>query len=238
MKTPVQQELAFFITKPHPCSYLEGRAAVTLFADPDVDIDTYQYSVLINYGFRRSGNHIYRPRCPDCSACIPIRIPVNEFRPNRNQRRVLKTNTDISVNEVPAEFQEEHFALYQTYLNTRHAGGGMDNPDRDKYESFLINPSIDVRFLEFRLGEKLIAVAVTDYLASGLSAVYSFFDPAESHRSLGTLTVLRQIELAQRFHMPYVYLGYWIKETHKMSYKSNFRPFEAFIGGQWVNYTT
>ncbi|MDH5437104.1 MAG: arginyltransferase, partial [Gammaproteobacteria bacterium] len=128
MNQETKKDLAFYITTPHACSYLDDKEAVTLFADPEVDINTQQYSKLITYGFRRSGTHIYRPRCPQCDACIPLRIPVNEFKPSRNQRRVLKANTDIQLIARQAEFSQEHFDLYQLYISTRHAGGGMDDP--------------------------------------------------------------------------------------------------------------
>ena len=230
--------LAFYITTSHPCSYLENREAVTLFADPEVNISTQQYSKLITYGFRRSGTHIYRPRCPQCDACIPIRIPVNDFKPNRNQKRVLKTNTDIQIITRPAEFSEEHFELYRLYISTRHAGGGMDDPAPDKYSEFLISPWIDTVFYEFRLDDELVAVAVADQLAGGLSAVYTFFHPDLSNRSLGTFSILKEIELAQQQGLDYLYLGYWVQNCDKMSYKTNFQSHETLVGSQWVKNQT
>ena len=238
MNQPNPKNLAFFITTPHPCSYLEEKEAVTLFADPDVSINTQQYSKLITYGFRRSGTHIYRPRCPQCVACVPIRIPVNDFKPNRSQRRVLNLNTDIEIIPVAAEFSQEHFELYQRYIETRHPGGGMDNPEPDKYSEFLISPWIDSTFYEFRLNSTLVAVAISDHLADGLSAVYTFFHPDYANRSLGTFSILKEIEETKNQNLPYLYLGYWIQECDKMSYKSNFRPYEALSGSQWVKNQT
>lgn len=238
MTTAPKNSLAFFVTTPHPCSYLEDKEAATLFADPDVNINTQQYSKLITYGFRRSGTHVYRPRCPQCVACIPIRIPVADFKPNRSQRRVLNANTDIQIISRQAEFSEEHFELYQLYMSTRHAGGGMDDPEPSKYSEFLISPWIETTFYEFRLDETLVAVAVADQLADGLSAVYTFFHPDYASRSLGTFSILKEIEQANSQNLPYLYLGYWVQDCNKMSYKANFQPYETLTGSQWVKNQT
>jgi len=225
--------LDFYLTPEHDCSYLPPQQAMTLFADPAVCIDTALYSELIQHGFRRSGTHVYRPRCPTCDACIPIRIPVDDFSPSRGQRRVWKRNQDLTISAVPAEYNHEHFKLYQRYMRARHAGGGMDNPEPEKYSEFLINPYIDACFYEFRHECQLLAVAAVDTLANGMSAVYTFFEPAEAARSLGSMAILWQIEEARRCQIPYVYLGYWIKECQKMVYKEKYRPFEVFRDGVW-----
>jgi len=208
--------LSFFSTPVHRCSYLAGRDAVTVFADPRFPKSTELYSVLSRYGFRRSGTHIYRPQCPGCSACIPVRIPVREFVPRRRQRRVRNRNADLTVIERPAEFREEHFDLYRGYLAARHPGGGMDNPTPQQYTDFLIG--------------------VADRLDDGLSAVYTFFDPTTARRSLGTHAVLWEIEECWRLGLDWLYLGYWIPGCGKMSYKQDFQPSEYFVDGSWTRH--
>lgn len=226
--------LDFFITAPHECSYLPDRMASTLFADPDVVIGTRMYSLLAEHGFRRSGRNIYRPQCTGCNACISVRVDVGRFEPSRTQRRIWRRNQDLTVHTVPAEFRQEHFELYQRYIRERHAGGSMDNPDEQRYTDFLISPYVETEFVELRADGRLICVAVVDTIASGLSAVYTFFDPDEAARSLGTYAVLWQLEEARRRALSWVYLGYWIKACRKMRYKDSFRPFEAYRAAHWV----
>jgi len=227
------QRLAFYATPVHDCSYLRGRSAITLFADPKAHLDDHIYSQLSLYGFRRSGRHIYRPACPACSACIPVRIPVNDFQPRRSQRRAWARNRDLSAIQVPAEYNAEHFELFQRYVKARHPGGGMDNPDPTQFMDFLANDWGDTRFVEFRAGEKLVAVAVIDVLEHGLSAVYTYFDPAETRRSLGTYVILWEIEETRRLGHSWLYLGYWIRECPQMRYKDQFSPLERFHEGAW-----
>ncbi len=227
------QRLAFYATPVHDCSYLRDRSAITLFADPKASMDNHLYSQLSLFGFRRSGRHIYRPACPACSACIPVRIPVNEFEPRRNQRRTWTRNRDLTVVQVPAEYTPEHFELFERYVKTRHPGGGMDNPDPNQFMDFLTSDWSDTRFVEFRDHARLLAVAVIDVLEQGLSAVYTYFDPAESHRSLGTHAILWEIEETRRLGHDWLYLGYWIRECPQMRYKEQFRPLEHFHEGVW-----
>ena len=232
------ETLDFYLTPEHSCSYLPDQQAMTLFVDPSVSIDTTTYSELIRFGFRRSGTHIYRPRCPMCDACIPVRVPVEAFKPSRSQRRTWNKNADLEVIAAPAEYRDEHFRLYRRYISSRHAGGGMDTPDPDKYSEFLINPYIDAIFYEFRLQGRLLAVAAVDCLDDALSAVYTFFEPAEQSRAPGVQAVLWQIEQARELGKQHVYLGYWIKNCQKMDYKERFRPFEVFREGDWKNFNS
>lgn len=225
--------LSFFATPQHECNYLPERQAVTLFADPHAQLDNHTYSILAEYGFRRSGRHIYRPSCPACNACIPVRIPVDEFSPNRSQRRNRTLNRDLVVRQMPAGFVEEHHRLYLKYMNNRHPGGGMEDPAPEKYMEFLTCDWAETRFVEFRLGEALLAVAVVDEMDQGLSAVYTFFDPHYQQRALGTYAVLWEIEECRRLGLPWLYLGYWIEECPKMQYKSRFRPLDRFDEGHW-----
>lgn len=225
--------LSFYATPTHDCSYLTDRKAITLFADPKVDLDNHIYSTLSQYGFRRSGKHIYRPSCPNCSDCIPVRIPVKEFKPKRIHKRIWKTNGDIEVNMLGAEYKQEQHELYNKYIQTRHPEGGMNDPDPEKYMEFLTCEWSVTRFLEFKLQGQLVAVAVVDQLEDGFSAVYTFFDPDLASRSLGTLGILWSIEFTRELQLDWLYLGYWIENCPKMNYKSQFQPLQQFLQGQW-----
>jgi arginine-tRNA-protein transferase len=228
----IPPDLAFYATPPHPCSYLEDRRAVTLFTDPKAGMSPEVYSALAEVGFRRSGEYVYRPRCPRCEACIPARIPVTEFVPNRSQRRIARANADVTVTPLPAEYREEHFLLYRRYIRSRHADSGMDVDSVEQYLSFLTSTWSDTRFVEFRHGRQLLAVSVVDRMSQGLSAVYTFFEP-DSKRGLGVNAVLWQLGEARRQGLPYLFLGYLIDESPKMAYKRQYTPLELFLRGQW-----
>lgn len=227
--------LIFFATPEHPCSYLEDRQATTMFVDPRASVDKKLYTQLTELGFRRSGSHYYRPHCRGCNACIPVRIPVERFQPNRNQRRIRKRNQDLEFEITPVRFDEELFALYERYVNERHYDGDMYPATREQFHSFLVEGCIDGFFLEMRSEGRLIGLGVVDVLESALSAIYTVFDPDEDKRSLGTLAVLWQIEEARRRGMPHVYLGYWIRQCRKMNYKTNFRPLQQLLRGRWYD---
>ena len=233
---PSLNQLAFYASRPHPCSYLTGRDTVNLFTDPDAPMDMAIYSRLADFGFRRSGGHIYRPRCPQCQACLPVRIPVSAFQPSRAQRRTLKANRDVQATLRPAAFDEEHFALYRRYMASRHPGGSMDSPDPERYLDFLSSPWSETLFVEFRLQGRLMAVSVLDVLSQGLSAVYTFFEPEMGTRSPGRHGVLWAIGEAQRRGLDYLYLGYWIAASPKMRYKQEYRPLELLHEGQWQRF--
>lgn len=227
-------ELKFYATQAHDCSYLPARKATTLFLDPQQAIDAQTYADLSELGFRRSGEHLYRPHCQHCQACIPARIPTTRFRANRQQKRILKRNLDLRVRAVRPAASEEYYDLYARYITHRHADGDMYPPSREQFASFLLRDLPFCVFFEFRLGERLLAVAVTDVLPNGLSAVYTFFDPLEDKRSLGRLAILWQIAEAARRGLPAVYLGYWIRDCRKMRYKSEYRPLELYVNQHWV----
>ncbi len=229
-------QLAFYASRPHPCSYLSGRDTVNLFTDPDAPMDMAIYSRLADFGFRRSGSHIYRPRCPQCQACLPMRIPVDAFQADRAQRRTLKANEDVQAIPRPAAFDEEHFALYRRYMASRHPGGSMDNPDPARYLEFLSSSWSETLFVEFRLRERLMAVSVLDVLTQGLSAVYTFFEPELGARSPGRHSVLWAMGEAQRRGLGYLYLGYWIGASPKMRYKQEYRPLELLLEGRWQRF--
>jgi len=222
------------ITSPsHPCAYLPDREAATAFIDPAAAITNFHFSRLAELGFRRSGAYIYRPACQSCDACMPVRIPVADFKPRRRERRIWSRNSDIEAKSVPCSFNDDHFSLFQNYIIGRHPGGGMDNPNPGQYQSFIENPWSDTQLFEFREEQRLLAVSITDQLDNGLSAVYTFFDPKESHRSLGNYVILWQIQEVQRRRLDWLYLGYWIKECQKMSYKGDFRPLQVYRNQQW-----
>ena len=226
--------LKFFSTPPHQCSYLDDKTATTLFADPEAPMSVSLYHQLSHYGFRRSGNHIYKPQCFGCQACLSVRIPVARFRESRQQRRVWKNNQDIAVRIVPATYMQEHYELYAKYIKHRHADGDMYPPSVAQYVSFLFADWSDTWLYEFRQNDKLLAVAVCDVLKNGLSAVYTFFDCDAEARSIGTYAVLWQINEAKRLEMDYLYLGYWVEKSKKMTYKTHFQPLEALIDQRWL----
>ena len=231
-----ERQLAFYLTTEHDCSYLDGRRASTLFVDPLARMDVVLYQALIDQGFRRSGSHVYRPACRDCDRCIPVRIPVAAFRPSRSQRRNWARNRlELDVVETRPVFDPAHFDLYLRYLDARHPAGSMaDDSSIESYCRFLIEPwGGDTRFLELRLSDRPVGIAVTDLLPHGLSAVYTFFDPDLSERGPGTFAILAQIATARALGLPYVYLGYWIEASPKMAYKANYRPLESWDGHRW-----
>lgn len=225
--------LVFFATPAHDCSYLPDHQATTMFVDPRANVDRRLYSQLTELGFRRSGSHYYRPHCENCNACIPVRLRVDDFRPDRSQRRVLKKNTDLSCRMVRASFTECYYQLYAHYIEERHADGDMYPPSREQFKSFLVDGATDSWFLEILDQRRLVGLAAIDQLDEGLSAIYTVFDPAYEQRSLGTFAVLWQIEEARRLGLPYLYLGYWIAECGKMNYKTRFRPIEELRDGHW-----
>ncbi|WP_225774556.1 arginyltransferase [Pseudomonas sp. Marseille-Q5115] len=226
--------LKFYATQPHTCSYLPDEQATTLFLDPSQPMDPGVYADLSELGFRRSGDHLYRPHCQRCNACVPARIPAARFLPNRQQKRILKRNADLTVSAARPRFTEEYFDLYKRYIDQRHADGDMYPPSRDQFSTFLVRDLPFSRFYEFRLGTRLLAVAVTDLLPNGLSAVYTFYEPEQERRSLGRFAILWQITEALRLDLGAVYLGYWIKNCKKMNYKTQYRPIELLINQRWV----
>lgn len=228
-------DLRFFTTPSHDCSYIDGKKAVTLFVDPAAEIDTPTYTELSAVGFRRSGTHLYRPYCESCSACIPVRIPVANFVHQRRQRRITRRNDDVRIALKEARFSEEHYVLYARYINERHQDGDMFPPSPEQFRSFLVDGRPEAVFVEMRDAEdRLLAIAVVDRLEDSLSAIYTFFDPDCGRRSLGVFAVLSLISMARDLHLPYLYLGYWIKQCQKMSYKTDYQPIELFIDNRWL----
>ncbi len=225
--------LQLYLSQEHPCSYLEKRSAGSIFIDPQEPVTAELYDPLLEQGFRRSAAHIYRPHCGPCNACVSARIAVHDFQPSAAQQKIIRRNSDLTVQAVSSEFHEEHYALYQRYIEQRHADGDMYPPTIEQFTSFLTSHLDFVHFYEFRCGEDLLAVAVTDVLPSGLSAMYTFFAPEDKRRSLGRYAILWLIQESQRLGRPYLYLGYWIQDCQKMSYKTQYQPLEGFINQHW-----
>ena len=237
---PVQdsEDLRLFHTGEHACGYWPERIARDLVLDPRDPRLPQWYPLALGWGFRRSGDIVYRPHCSHCRACVAVRIPVESFAPDRSHRRCLTRNADLELRVLPAQRTNEQLALYRRYLAARHAGGGMDTHGAAEFDQFLIGSWSEGRFLELRAPAsggpgRLLAVAVTDVTENALSAVYTFYDPDETHRGLGTLAILKQLEWARREHRNHLYLGYWIAGHAKMDYKRRFRPLEGFDGHAW-----
>jgi len=237
----------FYATAPYSCSYLPERTARSQVAltkvietpapppetDLSPDLAAAYGTLLVQHGFRRSGTFIYRPYCDECHACVPVRLPVARFIPDRGQRRAIQRHANLTVRTCPPVFSEEHFLLYQRYLHVRHPQGGMDEDSREQYQQFLLQSPVETSFVEFREGHTLRMVCIIDRVEDGLSSVYTFFDPELPRASLGTYAVLWQIDACHKAGLPYLYLGYWIRESRKMAYKTRFHPIEGYWEGVW-----
>ncbi|NLY63997.1 MAG: arginyltransferase [Alcaligenaceae bacterium] len=229
--------LQFYLTAPYPCSYLENRQARSQVVAPGHLVNARAYASLLRIGFRRSGLFTYKPHCDSCQACISVRINASEFKANATQRRIFKRHHDLSANRVPMQWHEEHFQLYSRYQHQRHPGGGMDDQGKEQYEQFLLTSHVDTELIEFRSADGVLRMlSIIDVSDDGLSAVYTFYDP-DYPGSLGTYGILWQIEQCRQLGLPWLYLGYWIRESPKMSYKTNFRPIQLYTNRQWVDYT-
>ncbi|MGF1474480.1 MAG: arginyltransferase [Geminicoccaceae bacterium] len=217
-----------------PCPYLEGREERRLVTRLEASDPPYRHDDLVHAGFRRSQGFAYRPACPSCTACVPVRIPAQDFRWSRTFRKIRNRNADLTISINPPVATEEGFELFRRYLGSRHADGGMADMTREDYRDLVETTPVKTRLVEFRdPNGTLIAVSLTDEVMSGLSGVYKFYEPEADHRSLGTYTVLWHVMHAVQIDKPYVYLGYWIKACRKMTYKARFQPLEALFKGRW-----
>ena len=225
--------IEWYLTASQDCPYLEGREMRSLLVDPTFRLDGSGYGDLLERGFRRSGRFVYRHQCAACTACVAVRVPVAQFRPNRSQRRCLRRNADLEVGLTTRWDLAEHVNLLAQYLRARHAGGGMEEASQATYRDMLDDRHGEVGVLESRLQGKLLAVAITDQTPRGLSAVYTFFDTSLPARGLGNFSILQQIRETARLGLPHLYLGYWIPGSPKMVYKAQFRPIEGLVDGVW-----
>ena len=231
---PPRRPQFFYTTAPLPCPYLPGRTERKIVTELSGTEAEALHERLSRAGFRRSHNIAYAPVCPGCQACVPIRVVSEEFTPDRTQRRILRANADLTISEMPARATAEQFTLFQRYQKNRHADGDMAAMGYYDYRAMIEDTPISTGILEFRdAQDRLLGACLTDWLADGLSAVYSFFDTDEDKRSLGTFAVLWLIGRARSLGLPYVYLGYWVPESRKMAYKARFRPSEILMSGAW-----
>lgn len=229
------QALTYYMSEPEPCDYVAGNSSRIIFISPDDDLDTHTFSELSQKGFCRSGTVVYKPNCLVCHQCLSCRVPVDDFQMNSIQKKAWKRNQDIHMQIISsAQATEQHFALYHRYIQARHSNSIMaEQLDYQQFDDFLVQSKGDSIFLEFYLQQHLIAVSVCDYVNDGLSAVYTFFDPDYQARSLGTFTVLKQIEYVKSLNLNYLYLGYWVPNSKKMQYKINYQPLEIYHHQQW-----
>ncbi|PKO46231.1 MAG: arginyltransferase [Betaproteobacteria bacterium HGW-Betaproteobacteria-22] len=237
--TPLQK-LQFYATTAYRCGYLQHQLAQSLIATPQHLVNAEIYSSLIQQGFRRSGKFAYRPHCESCRACIPVRIVTNEFHCNRSQKRAFRQHKTLTTSIIPVGFYEAHYALYAAYQKSRHEEPPDDAQPKtqvneiEQYQSFLCQTNVESVMVEFRENGALKMVSVIDIVQDGISAVYTFYDTSNKKASYGTYNVLWQIEWAKSLGLPYVYLGYWIKDSKKMAYKQNFQPQEQLVDHDWV----
>jgi len=238
-------KLQFYVTTGYSCGYLPNRMAQSLIAAPQHLINAEVYSSLIQQGFRRSGKFAYRPHCENCQECVPVRIIIDAFTPNRSQKRAFRQHQNLSARILPVDFHEEHYRLYAAYQLSRH--NEQAKPDTteeneiEQYRSFLCQSNVESVLVEFRDGDLLKMVSVIDVVRDGISAVYTFYDTSDAaadssakRPSYGTYNVMWQAAWAQSLNLPYLYLGYWIKDSQKMAYKQNYKPLQKLVDNQWV----
>ena len=231
----IRPDRFFFGTRSLPCPYLDGqieRKVVTELSGPNAE---GLYERLSRAGFRRSHNLAYRPACPSCNACVPVRIAATDFEMTKSFRRVMGANADLSADDIDANATVEQFRLFSSYQRARHEGGDMSGMAFNDYRSMVEDTPVTSRSVEFRDDKgTLLAVMLMDRMEDSLSAVYSFFDGGQARRSLGTYMILWMVQRARAFGLPYVYLGYWIDGSKKMAYKARFHPLEALGADGWV----
>lgn len=224
----------FYTTAPLPCPYLPDRTEQKIIADLAVPQADILHSRLSQAGFRRSHTLAYAPMCENCAACIPIRLPVNRFTPDRTQKRTIRRNADLRATLLPPIATAEQYALFARYQATRHTNGEMASMTANEYRTMVEDTPVHTMLAEFRTPDHtLLATCLIDQLTDGLSAVYSFYDTTTAQRSLGSFLILALIEKTRALGLPYLYLGYWVRGSAKMTYKSRYRPAEILYRGIW-----
>jgi arginine-tRNA-protein transferase len=237
---PPLHKLQFYVTTPYKCGYLPNKLAQSLIAAPHHLVDANIYNGLIQQGFRRSGKFAYRPHCENCCACIPVRIVLNEFAPKRSQKRAYKQHADLTARIMPVSYNQSHFQLYSRYQALRHADTELvdqaeTKDDAEQYRQFLCESNVESLMVEFRDAKNQVKiVSVIDVVHDGVSAVYTFYDALEPKASYGTYSIIWLTDWAKKLNLPYLYLGYWIEASKKMSYKQAFMPQERLVDGEWV----
>ena len=230
---PSFEKIQFYTTTEYNCSYIDKMDAQSLVVTPYKSINQNIFQDLIEKGFRRSGQYIYKPNCKSCTACIPIRLPVQKFLFSKTQKRIYKKYGFFKVREAPLTFKQKHFDLYLKYQNKRHSYINNDQNNLDDYNDFLIKSNVKSKFIEFWDGDSLKIVSIVDIVSDGISAVYTFYDPDDKKVSYGTYSIIWLINWCKAQQLKYMYLGYWIGECKKMKYKTNFKPYELYIKGYW-----
>lgn len=233
----------FFVTSPNPCPYLPGKLERKVFTELSGPHASELNDALGRIGFRRSQSVAYRPSCPECTACVSVRVVTGEFTPNATQRRILRRNRDLQVAACRPWSTDEQFQLLRRYLAARHPGGGMSNMDELDYADMVEQTPVESHVIEYREpatgegGGRLVGACLTDHHADGLSMIYSFYDPeAEGRAGLGNFIIMDHILRARGAGLPYVYLGYWVRGSQRMAYKARFRPIERLSGGGWSRF--
>ena len=231
----IRPDRFFFGTRSLPCPYIEGQTERKVATDLTGHNAEELYERLSRAGFRRSHNLAYRPACPTCNACIPVRIVAGEFEMTKSFRRVMAANADLTADDTDAIATVEQYRLFSAYQRVRHEGGDMSEMAFNDYRAMVEDTPVTSRTVEFRDGDgALVAVMLMDRMTGSLSAVYSFFDGSLARRSLGTYMILWMVEYARTLALPYVYLGFWIDASDKMAYKARFQPLEALSDGGWT----
>lgn len=233
-QTGTSKTIKLYRTPEHQCSYRENQLARTVFIEPNTHITPKINSELSEVGFRRSGSHIYRPDCKTCKACVPCRIDVKNFQWSSRFKRVWRKNQDLKIAEVGTLDDQESIQLYQNYIASKHRDGDMYPATPEQFQDFIAIRTPSTKFIKIRYHDTLCAVSIVDYLENGLSAVYTYYDTSLASRSLGYLAILYQIKRAESLNLSYVFLGYWIKQCKKMSYKTDFRPIELLVSNRWL----
>jgi len=237
---PALHKLQFYVTTPYKCGYLPNKLAQSLIAAPHHLVDSQVYSGLIEQGFRRSGKFAYRPHCETCNACVPVRLILDQFVPNRSQKRAFKQHADLNVRVLPLDFQQNHFELYSSYQQLRHADENKlsqadTNNEAEQYRQFLCMSNVESLMIEFSdAAGNIKIVSVVDVVRDGVSAVYTFYDATEPKASYGTYSIMWLAEWTKSLDLPFLYLGYWIQDSQKMAYKQQFKPQEKLIDGEWA----